>query len=117
MQDIVLGFLGPYTPLILGLTFAAVFYFRQAIRKRHILRLLVTAVAALVAFFGLILWSFSWYTGQKTLVVVHAALSILAALFVSSSTAIGFSFILKHMGLAPLEDAGTRTLKDQRQRR
>lgn len=108
MNEVVLRFLGPYTSLVLGLTFAAVLYWRKSIRKRHIVRLLALSVLTLVAFFAVLLWSFTWYKGQNTLVLVHTVLTLLAAIFLSSSSAVGFSFMLKHVGLAPLEDAGTR---------
>ena len=108
MDEVVFGFLGPYKSLVLGLTFAAVLYWRKSIRKRHIVRLLVLSVLTLVAFFAVLLWSFTWYKGQKTLFLVHTVLTLLSAMFLSSASAIGFSFILKHIGVAPLEDAGTR---------
>jgi len=105
MEDMILGFLDPYTKLVLGVSFAAVVFWRNAIRKRHIVMLLVVGVLAFIAFFALLLWSFGWYSGQKSLVVLHAVLGMLAGLFVGCSAAVGFSFILKSLGLASLGDA------------
>jgi hypothetical protein len=113
MEDILLGFLGPYTKPLMGLTFFSVVLARKSIGKRHIVFLLIVTVLASIAFFALLLWSFTWYTGQKSLPILHFALKILAALVVCSGTAIGFSFILKSLGLATLDGTEVRSKRRQ----
>lgn len=108
MDEFFQAFLGSYTEWILGLSFAVVAIKRRAIRKRHIARLLLAAVATFIAFFGLLLWGLSWQGDHMSATAFRFTLGILAAAFVVCSAMIGFSLILKSLGLASLDDADAR---------
>lgn len=102
MDTFIFSWLGTYSTPLLAMAFAAVFFFRKSIRKRHIVVLLITAVTSFVGFFAVLLWGIAQNEGQKSVAVLHIALSALAATSAGTSAAVGFAFILKHLGLASL---------------
>ena len=102
MEAFILGSLGQYTNLVVGLALTLVVLLRKSIRKRHITVLLAIAVACFIAYFALLLWGFTWYRGQKSVAMFRAGLSLLAGAVVGCGSAIGFSFVLKSLGLASL---------------
>lgn len=104
MEAFILGILGPYANLALAVALAAVVFARKSIRRRHIVMLLVVTVTSFVAFFALLLWSFTWSEAQKSGEALHVALKLLAAATVGCGAAVGFSLVLKSLGLASLSD-------------
>ncbi len=104
MDELVLGVLGVYATPVFLLSLVAVVLARRHIRKRHILILLALTVLGFVGFFALVLWGFTWYHGQKTVVIYQAALRLVAAVTIGCGAAIGYSLTLKLLGLVSLED-------------
>lgn len=104
MEAFILGSLGQHSSLVLGLTLVAVLLARRSIRKRHIVILLIVAVASFLAFFSLLLWSFTWNQAQGPALALQMVLKVLAALTVGCASAIGFTFVLKGLGLSSLTE-------------
>jgi uncharacterized membrane protein len=104
MDGILLAFLGPFTNWILAISFAVVVLKRHSIRKRHIVILLATTVLGFVAFFAVLVWGFTWPDPGRYAALYQGLLRVIAGLVVGCASAVGFSFILKHLGLAKLED-------------
>ncbi|SDE10243.1 hypothetical protein [Aquimonas voraii] len=105
MSEIVLAYLGAYTAPVMALALGLAIALRRSMRKRHLLWLLGVTVLSLLGFFGLLIAGFQLYRGPGPgASLLHLALVLLAGLFVGSSALAGFSFLLKLLGLAPLED-------------
>lgn len=104
MEDFILGALGVYTTPVLLVSLLAVIVARRRIRKRHIVILLVLTVLGFIGFFALLLWGFTWYHGQESVVIFQATLRLIAAVTVGCGAAIGYSMSLKLFGLASLEE-------------
>ena len=108
MEGFILDFLGPSTNWVLGLSFAAVVLARNKIRKRHLLALVIVTVVAFISFFALLLWGVAGYEGKKSVTFLQTVLKVLAGVVVGCGAAVGFSLILKTVGLASFEDAAPR---------
>lgn len=97
MHEMILAFLGPYAGWLMALSLAIVVVKRNAIRKRHIVVLLVLTVLSFVGFFALLVLGLARGHGHPQL--FQAALFAVGAIVVACSSAIGFWFILKSFGL------------------
>jgi uncharacterized membrane protein HdeD (DUF308 family) len=104
MEGILLEFLGPFTSWVLALSLALVLLRRHTIRKRHIVILVAITVIGFAAFFAVFIWGFTWRDPGRYASVYQGTLRIIAGIVVGCGSSVGFSFILKHLGLAKLED-------------
>jgi MFS family permease len=115
MDEFALDVLGIYATPVFLTSLLAVILARRHIRKRHLLILLALTVLGFIGFFALVLWGFTWYHGQKTIVLYQAALRILAGITIGCGAAIGYTLTLNLLGLAPLDDP--KVPSSQRRRR
>ena len=102
MEGFILGILDPYASFVVFVALAVVVLMRKSIRKQRIVVLLVVTVTSFIAFFALLLWSFTWDDDQMSAAALQGVLKLLAAATVGCGAAIGFSFILKSLGLATI---------------
>ena len=58
-----------------------------------------------IAFFAVLLWGFTSPAGANSAALYQGSLRGIAGIVVGCGSAVGFSFILKHLGFASLEDA------------
>ena len=104
METFIVGSLGAYGTPVLLLSLVAVVVARRRIRKRHIVILVAITVLGFIGFFALLLWGFTWYHGQESVVIYRAALGLIAAVVVGCGAAVGYSMILVQIGLSTLEE-------------
>lgn len=104
MNEIIVAFLGPFTNWVLAIALAIVVFRRRSIRQRHIVALLAATVLAFIAFFAVLVWGFTWPEGRNVAALYQGVLRVIAAIVVGCGAAVGFSFILMHLGLASQDD-------------
>ena len=104
MNEIIAAFLGPLTNWLLTLSLAIVILKRHAIRKRHIAILVAITALGLIAFFVVFIGGFAWPEAGRHATLYQGLLRAIAGLVVGCGSAVGFSFILKHLGFASLEE-------------
>lgn len=105
MTDMMAEFLGPFVHPVVWASLAIVIVKRQAIRKRHIVWLVAITGLGIVAFFALLLLLLAWRGGGGVFEILFMGLlRLIAATVIACGSVVGFSFMLKMLGLAPLED-------------
>jgi hypothetical protein len=105
MTDMMTQLLGPFFHAVILGSLAIVIVKRQSIRKRHIVRLLAVTVLGSVAFVALMLVGIASIEGGAVLTMLYMGLlRVVSVAVIGCASVIGFSFMLKLLGLAPLED-------------